>query len=484
MENLPGNETDPGSTHPDPQGPLETSLGEPSGSAAELFSSKAILALAFPALGSLIIEPLLILIDSVMVGHLGTTALAGLSLASTVLNTLVGVFVFLAYSTTAVTAHLFGAGKKGAGLQAGIQALWLAAGLGLALVLLLELFAPQLVALLGADPEAAIAATVYLRAGAPGMIGMLVMLAANGVLRGLLDTRTPLVVLAVGATFNVGLNFLLIYGLGLGLLGAGLGLTIAQTFMAAAMVAAVVRAGKGEQVSWRPSRSGVLSAVGSGTPLFIRTVSLRIALLVTVAIAAETGTLALAAHQVVSSIWALAAFALDALAIAAQGLVGVAKGRGRSAELRALTWKLSIWGVLGGVLIGAVVALLSPFLPTLFGPSPQMHEVAATALLVAGIFMPIGGLVFILDGVLIGAGEGPYLAVAGVITLALYLPALAFLHWWVSQSPAPLTASAQAILLAWLWAAFAGWFMLLRALANAWRARHLVSAARQTPRLT
>lgn len=433
------------------------------------FSAKTILGLAIPALGSLIIEPLLILIDSAMVGHLGVVPLAGLSLSSTVLNTLVGVFVFLAYSTTAVTARLFGEGNRGEGIRAGIQAIWLAAGLGVVLVLLLLATAPWIVGALGADAQVAPQATVYLRSGAFGMIGMLVILAANGVLRGLLDTRTPLYVLAAGAAFNVILNITLIYGLRLGLLGAGIGLSIAQTAMAAAMVWVVVRTAQQEGVSLTPTQSGVLSSVSAGTPLLIRTISLRIALLLTVSIAAQAGTVALAAHQVVSSLWSMAAFALDALAIAAQGLVGVALGRGMIGPLRQLIRRLSWWGVFSAVVIGGVMAALSPFLPILFGTDPAMHHVATAALLVAAASMPIGGLVFILDGVLIGASQGPYLARTGVITLLLYLPALWALRGWIAIS-APLGEAGQKTALVWLWVAFAGWFMLTRAATNAWRA--------------
>lgn len=466
MENSNAEGKEPSSQPSNPEPALETT-GVGQGTLD--LSSKAILSLAIPALGSLIIEPLLILIDSAMVGHLGVTPLAGLALASTVLNTLVGIFVFLAYSTTAVTARLFGAGRRAEGIRAGIQALWLAFGLGIVLVLLLELFAPWLVVTLGADPQVAPFAVTYLRAGSPGMIGMLVILAANGVLRGLLDTRTPLYVLAAGATFNVILNVILIYGLQLGLLGAGIGLSIAQTAMGLAMTLVVVRAARSERVGLLPSRSGVLGSVGAGTPLLVRTISLRIALLLTVSIAAQAGTVALAAHQVLTSLWSMAAFALDALAIAAQGLVGVALGRGLLSPLRKLIWRLSWWGVVSAALIGALLATFSPWLPWLFGSDPAMHQVARLALVVAGVAMPIGGLVFVLDGVLIGASQGPYLARTGIVTLVAYLPALWWLHSWIN-SLAPLSVAQQSTALAWLWVAFAGWFMLVRALTNSWRA--------------
>lgn len=433
------------------------------------YSARTILGLAIPALGALIIEPLLTLIDSVMVGHLGIVPLAGLSLASTILMTLVGVFIFLAYSTTAVTAKLFGAGRKGEGIQAGIQAIWLAGGLGVALTATLIVTAPLLVSWLGADPQVAPAAVSYLRAGAPGMIGMLIILAATGTLRGLLDTRTPLIVLAAGAVINVTLNLILIYGLGWGLVGAGVGLSITQNLMASALIFLVMSAARAEGISLGPSKAGVLASVGQGFPLFVRTVSLRISLLLTVAIATQAGTVALASYQVVNSIWMMAAFALDALAIAAQGLVGVALGSGNTKVLRGLIKKLSWWGVWGGVAIGVAVALVSPWLPVIFGSDPQMHAVASHALLAAAAMMPLGGLVFILDGVLIGASQGPYLAKTGVVTLLLYLPTLGALHWWIT-SHAPLSVQSQGEVLFWLWVAFAGWFMFLRAVTNSWKA--------------
>ncbi len=275
------------------------------------------------------------------------------------------------------------------------------------------------------------------------------------------------------------MNLLLIFGLEMGILGAGIGLSITQSLMAAVMVIQVLRGARRHRVSLHPSRSGVLSSAREGLPLFIRTLSLRVALLATVAVATQAGTLALAGHQVVNSIWGVAAFAMDALAIAAQGLVGVALGSAdsspaafesqRRAQLRVLVRKLTVWGVLGAGIIGIGVAALSPWLPQLFGSSPQMHQVAFRALLIAGLLMSISGAVFVLDGVLIGASEGSYLAQMGVATLAVYLPALGGLLWWI-RSGSPLDVAGQTTALAWLWVAFAGLFMATRCVANMARA--------------
>ncbi|WP_111837354.1 MATE family efflux transporter [Actinomyces bovis] len=438
---------------------------------------RRILALALPALGALVAEPLFVLIDSAMVGHLGAQSLAGLSLASTVLTTVVGLFVFLAYATTAITARLFGAGERQAGLRAGVDGLWLAAFLGLLAGLLLATTAPWVIAGLGGRGAVAAAAVAYLRTSAAGVPGMLVVFAATGTLRGLLNTRTPLVVATVGAIVNVLLNALFLYGLGLGIAGSGLGTALAQTGMAGALVLPLAHAARADGVALRPSGTGLASSLGAGTPLLVRTISLRIALLTTVWAATQLGQAPLAGHQVVNAIWGLAAFSLDALAIAAQALVGTALGEAAAASaspktvpperlglgVDAVLRRCLAWGVGAGVVLGALVAVGSPWLPLLFTTDPGVAAAARPALLVAATAMPLAGAVFLFDGVLMGAGDGRYLAGAGVVTLLPYLPAVvAVAHGW--------PAGGQAGLL-WLWAAFVWLFMGARAVSTGLRAR-------------
>ena len=180
---------------------------------------RQILGLAVPALGALVAEPLFVLVDSAIVGRLGTTELAGLSLASTLLVTVVGLCVFLAYATTAAVARRSGAGDRAGALQMGVDGLWLAAGLGVVLAVVAVAVAPWAVGALGATGDVAHQAVLYLRASAPGLPGMLLVLAATGALRGLQDTRTPLVVAGVGAVVNAVLNVVLVYGAGLGIAG-------------------------------------------------------------------------------------------------------------------------------------------------------------------------------------------------------------------------------------------------------------------------
>ena len=446
---------------------------------------RRILSLAVPALGALVAEPLFVLIDSAMVGHLGATSLAGLSLASSVLTTVVGLFVFLAYATTATTARLFGAGDRRGGLRAGVDGLWLAALLGAGAALALGAAAPGVVGALGADGDVARAAVAYLRASAPGLPGMLAVFAATGTLRGLLDTRTPFVVATAGAALNVGLNALLLYGVRMGIAGSGLGTALAQSAMAAALATPVLRSARDAGVGLAPSRTGLRASLGSGAPLLVRTVSLRAAILTTVWAATALGAVPLAAHQVVGSLWNFAAFALDALAVAAQALVGTALGQADAAGARAPSGDsapappggagaVSVeavlrrtlgWGAATGAVIGVVLAAASPWLPWLFTSEAAVASAARPALLVAASAMPLAGAVFLFDGILMGAGDGRYLAGAGLVTLVPYAPlAVAVAH----GLPAAISPAGG---LAWLWAAFAWVFMGARGLTTGLRVR-------------
>lgn len=194
-----------------------------------------------PAFLALVAEPLFLLADSAIVGHLGTSALAGLGVASAVLLTAVNIFVFLAYGTTAVVARRLGAGDQRGAISAGVDGIWLALLLGTLGAVGTALFAAPLVQVFGAGPDVAAEAVTYLRWSALGIPSMLVVLAATGVLRGLQDTRTPLVAAVVGFTANAALSLLLVHGVGWGIAGAAIGTVIAQTGMALALVLVVVR---------------------------------------------------------------------------------------------------------------------------------------------------------------------------------------------------------------------------------------------------
>jgi putative MATE family efflux protein len=286
------------------------------------------------------------------------------------------------------------------------------------------------------------------------MPAMLAVLATTGVLRGLQDTRTPLVVAVLGAVVNVGLNLLLVNGLHLGVAGSAIGTVATQGAMALVLIGVVVRAARLVGASLRPHGGHIRGAGRAGVPLFVRTLTLRLAIIVTTVVATRQGVVALAAQQVVLSIWNFLALGLDALAIAAQALTGKALGEGDGASARRLTGAMLRWGVWAGVVIGATVLLIHAVAGSAFSSDPEVRAAVAAALIVVALAQPISGWVFVLDGVLIGAGDGVYLAGAGVITLIAYLPAAAAVAIWAPGGAAGLV---------WLWIAFSVVFMGARA---------------------
>ncbi|MFJ5883125.1 MATE family efflux transporter [Kitasatospora cineracea] len=384
---------------------------------------REILALALPAFGALVAEPLFLMADSAIVGHLGTAQLAGLGVASAALTTVVGVFAFLAYATTAAVARRIGAGDRRAAVQQGIDGIWLALLLSAGLVALTLLLAPQAARLLGASATAAPYAVTYLRISAFGVPAMLLVLAATGVLRGFQDTRTPLLVAIGGFTANLLLNLGLVYGAGLGVAGSAWGTVIAQNAMAAVYVAVVVRGARREGATLRPDAAGIRASARAGGPLLVRTLSLRAVLLLATAVAAHLGDAEVAAHQITMTVWSFVAFALDAVAIAGQAIIGRYLGAGDLPGTRAATRRMVEWGLGAGVLFGLLMVLGRPLYVPLFSSDPAVQHQLSTALLLAALTQPVGGLVFVLDGVLMGAGDGRYLAWAMLATLLLFVPA-------------------------------------------------------------
>lgn len=413
--------------------------------------------LAFPAFLALVAEPLFLLGDAAVVGHLGTPELAGLGIAGTVVTTVVGLCIFLAYGTTAGVARQIGAGHRDAALAQGLDGLWLAVLIGLPATLVTALAADPLVAVFGASPDVVEPATTYLRVAALGLTPLLLILAGTGVLRGLQDTRTPLVVAVLGNVANLVLNVLLVYGAGpvprLEIAGSALGSVLAQTAMAVALVLVVVRAAHGEGAPLRPHLPGVRAAARAGVPLIVRTLTLRASLLVTtyaVVLTATAGTgstaVPVATHQLAMTLWGFLAYVLDAIAIAAQAITGRFLGAGDVAGTRAVTGRMVGWGIVSGVVTGLLLAAASPWLGALFTPDQGVRDALVPVLLVAALAQPVAGVVFVLDGVLIGAGDGRYLARAGVVVLAGYAPLV-------------LLTSALGAGLPWLWGVFCVVFM-------------------------
>lgn len=388
---------------------------------------REILRLAVPAFLALVAEPLYLLADSAIVGHLGTRPLAGLGIASAVLSTAISLCIFLAYGTTASVARRIGAGDLRGALAQGIDGIWLAVLIGVAATLLGIPLTRGLVGLFGPGREVADQAVAYLHIGFLGAVPLLVVLAATGVLRGLQDTRTPMVVAIAGNGVNVVLNLVLVYGFAglpaLGIRGSALGTVLAQTGTAVALLVVVVRAARRHGVPLAPDRSGIRAAGGAGVPLLLRTVTLRASLLVMTYAATTLGARPLAGMQVAMTIWSFLAFTLDAIAIAAQAITGRYLGAGDVAGTRAVTRRMLRWGLVSGVTTGAGLAVAAPFLGPLFTGDEGVQQLLLAMLLVGAAFQPVAGVVFVLDGVLIGAGDGRYLAWAGLWVLVAFAPA-------------------------------------------------------------
>nr|WP_202401190.1 MATE family efflux transporter [Microbacterium sp. TL13] len=416
--------------------------------------NRAIVRLAVPALGALIAEPLFLIVDGAMVGHLGVAPLAGLGIAGAVLQTVVGLMVFLAYATTPAVARRFGAGELGRAVSVGIDGMWFALTIGAVLAAAGVLATPALVDVFGAAPDVAENARVYLSISMWGLPAMLVVFAATGLLRGMQDTVTPLWIAGLGFGANALLNFLFIYGFGWGIAGSAIGTVVAQWGMVGAYVVIATRLARTHAASLRPEPGGLRGTARSGGWLFLRTLSLRAAFLATVAVATGLGSAELAGWQIAFTIFSTAAFALDALAIAAQALVGKSLGAGDVAGARHVLSRTVAWGLWFGVAVGALVAAASGVLGLVFTGDPEIATLIQPALLVLAVAQPLASFVFVLDGVLIGAGDARYLAIAGLLNLVPYVPALVLVAVFAGGGPAGL---------AWLAAAFFGVYMLARA---------------------
>jgi putative MATE family efflux protein len=389
-----------------------------------------ILRLAVPAFGALVAEPLFLLGDSAIVGRLGTVPLGGLGVASLALTTLVNISIFLAYGTTAAVARQLGAGNRRAAIQQGIDGLWLAAGIGVAVLCAGWPLAPFIVRAFGASPAVTAGAVIYLRISLFGAPAMLAVLAGTGVLRGLQDTRTPLAVAVCASVVNIVLNAILVLGLGWGLAGSASGTAVVQNAAAAVYLTVVARGARRAGVALRPDAVGVRSAAFAGASLVVRTLALQVVLVVTTALAARMGNAAIAAHQIAFRIWSLLALALDAIAIAGQAIVGKYLGAGDVAGARAATARMTAWGAVYGVMFGAVVLAARPFLPGVFAAAPPVASLLLVVLVVVAVQQPVAGVVFVLDGVLIGAGDQDYLALAGLATAVVFGAAAALVHVW------------------------------------------------------
>jgi putative MATE family efflux protein len=368
--------------------------------------SPSVLALAVPALVVLAAEPLYLLVDTAVVGHLGSVPLAGLAVGGGLLAWAAGLLNFLAYGTTARAARRAGAGDRAGAVSEGVQATWLALGLGLVVLLAFQLLAGPLTrTLAGGAGAVAEAGEQWLRIASLGAPLLLVSLAGNGWLRGVQELRRPVRYVLAGSLVSLVLCPLLVYPAGWGLAGSAVANVAGQAVAAGLFVRALVR----ERVAWRPRPAAVRAQLVIGRDLLLRAAVLQVAFLAAAGVAARAGTAPLGAHQIALQIFLFLALVLDAYAIAAQTLVGQALGRGSPEEARATARRVSLWGLGTGVLIGAALLGLRGVLPPLFTDDRAVLEQAEVVWWFLAGMQPLAGVVFALDGVLIGAGDVGYL---------------------------------------------------------------------------
>jgi putative MATE family efflux protein len=368
-------------------------------------------------------EPLYLLVDTAVVGNLGTIPLGGLAVGGGLLAWSAALLNFLAYGTTARAARRAGAGDRAGAVSEGVQATWLALGLGLAVLLFFQLFAGPLTRLLagGAGPVAE-AGEEWLRVAGCGAPLLLISLAGNGWLRGVAELRRPVHYVLAGSLLSLVLCPLLVYPAGLGLVGSAVANVTGQALTAALFVRALVREGAG----WRPRPAAIAAQLVIGRDLLLRAAVLQLSFLVAAGVAARAGTADLGAHQIALQLFFFLALVLDAYAIAAQTLVGQALGAERPDEARATARRVTAWGLGTGVLVAVVLIALRDVLPPLFTDDPAVLAEAGLVWWFLAGMQPLAGVVFALDGVLMGAGDVGYLrtvtigaAVVGFLPLSL-----------------------------------------------------------------
>jgi putative MATE family efflux protein len=379
---------------------------------------REIVRLALPALGALAAEPLYVLADTAIVGHLGRPQIAALGLAGTVLTGVFSIFNFLTYGTTSVVARASGAGQHERAAALAAQALWLSLGIGLALLVLGEALAGPLLHALGGHGRSGHDAVLYFRIAATGLPAALVTLAGQGYLRGVSNLRRPLEIVVASNVLNLVLELLFVYGFGWGIAGSAAGTAIAQAGMGLAFVLELLRP---HALSRRPSLAAIRPMVRIGRQIFVRTSALYACFLVAAAVLARVGDASLGAHQIAFQLYIFLSLLLDAIAISGQVLVGRMLGAGDAEGAHAAALRMIAWSVAVGALFAVVLLPLAHVVPRAFTGDHAVLAKAAAMWPLFALMQPLGGAVFALDGILIGAGDTAYLMWAMVAAAAIYV---------------------------------------------------------------
>jgi len=373
-------------------------------------SAREILRLAGPALPVLAAEPLYLLVDTAVVGRLGAVPLAGLAVAAVLFAQVTSQLNFLSYGTTARTARMYGSGRRADAVAEGVQATWLALAVGACLVVVGQLVVRPVAEALGNGGAIAEGAVSWLRVALIGAPLLLVTLAGNGWMRGVQDTARPLRYVLAGNAVSAVACVVLVHGIGafpgLGLVGSAWANVLGQCVGAGLFLGALVRESRG---SWRPRPAALRAQLTMGRDLVARSLAFQACFLSAAAVATRFGAPVAAAHQIVLQLWSFMALVLDAVAIAAQSLVGAALGAGDAGRARALAARVTRYGLVLGVGFGVLFAALSGVLPPVFTPDAAVLAAVPIAWWFFAALQPVAGVVFAIDGVLLGAGDAAFL---------------------------------------------------------------------------
>jgi putative MATE family efflux protein len=389
-------------------------------------TARRIAALALPALVVLAAEPLYVLVDTAVVGHLGRVPLAAIAVGGTLMSFAAWLGTVMAYGTTGRSARRFGAGDRAGAVAEGVQASWLAGGAGLLFAVAAQFLAGPVARSLADDPQVAAAAAGWLRIAALGAPGLMLAAAGNGWLRGVQDTRRPLLFVLGPNVLSAVLCPVLVYPAGLGLPGSAVANVVAQTLSGVLFASALLRSG----VPLRPHPAVIGRQLVLGRDLLLRGVAFQACFLSATAVAARFGVASLGAHQIALQLWFFAALALDAVAIAAQSLVGAALGGGDADGARVTARRITLAGLAGGAGFAVLAGVGAPWIPGWFTPDGSVHAQAAVVWPWFVGLLPFAGVVYALDGVFLGAGDVRYLRTATLAAaLGGFLPVI-----WLSYA--------------------------------------------------
>jgi putative MATE family efflux protein len=399
-------------------------------SAADPLPARQVLRLAAPALPVLAAEPLYLLVDTAVVGRLGAVPLAGLAIGAVLFAQVTSQLTFLSYGTTARSARLHGAGRRAAAMAEGVQASWLAVGVGLLVTAVGQLVAGPVARALGSAPEIAAGAESWLRVALFGAPLVLITLAGNGWMRGVQDTVRPLRFVLAGNGLSALACPVLVHGFGgwagLGLVGSAVANVIGQAVGAALFLVALIRERSRLQIGLHPQPAVLRAQLALARDLIARSLAFQACFLSAAAVATRFGAPTAAAHQIVLQLWTFQALVLDAVAIAAQSLVGAALGasdRAATDRARAVARQVTRYGLVLGVVFAAVFGALAGVLPPVFTPDAAVLAVVPVAWWFFVALQPVAGVVFAVDGVLLGAGDAAFLRTSTLLAAVIgFLP--------------------------------------------------------------